>query len=139
MSDEKDKVTIRPDLSKYVSSKTAAGKPSKHSGDAVATAFSGLTLDDKYTIANRILPDTTLDSLKEKYAHLNAGMQGMNLAGRIRAVIRKANKAEEGSGDAAFEKASAKIVQKAAREAEKAQEAKEKAAAERAAKKEKAE
>jgi len=66
--------------------KTAGGHPSVTNGDAVAQRLMGLSLDDVYKDAAEVLGETQ-KSLKEKYAHLNPGMQRMNLGNRMRAVL----------------------------------------------------
>lgn len=52
-------------------------------GDELATILRGKELDEVYVIAAKKL-ETTVSALKDKYGHLNPGMQRMNLANRIR-------------------------------------------------------
>ena len=107
----------------YTKARTASGKPSLHSGDAVATALAGLPLDDTYDAADMVL-EATLEELHAKYDHLNVGMQRMALGNRIRGALKKQEDgvlqneliqlcderktvAEKAAADAAEEKAAA--------------------------------
>jgi hypothetical protein len=75
-------------------------------GDEVAVLLRDKTLDEVYNIAAEVV-NVTVESLKEKYKHLNAGQQRMNLGNRIRNWPKLQAKAE------------AKAAAKAAREAAK--------------------
>ncbi len=87
-----DKTTIRPKVDNYVRTRTANGTVSHHSGDPVATALAGMTIDEVEKLAVRVTGD---ESLATKYAHLNVGQQRMNLGNRIRGAIAKKDKANE--------------------------------------------
>lgn len=82
---------VPADLSHYVVNKevkTAAGHASVNCGDALATKLMGKTLDDVYAEAAVVLAEPEAD-LRKKYAHLNVGMQRMNLGNRMRAAGAK--------------------------------------------------
>jgi hypothetical protein len=69
----------------YERTKSATGHSSRDTADNTALALRGLTLDQIYAEAARVLvvPE---DALRAKYAKLNPGMQRMNLGNRIRAT-----------------------------------------------------
>ena len=100
-TDVKENTPSKPDVKhvvcankeSYQKSRTSAGKPSLNCGDEVASAVSGLTLDNKYVVASKILKVPEAD-LRAKYEHLNTGMQGMNLGNRIRGAVTKDEKSE---------------------------------------------
>lgn len=58
------------------------------SGDALAVAFRTKTLDEVYAVAAKRL-DQTVESLKEKFAHLNVGMQRMSVGNMMRRLDRE--------------------------------------------------
>lgn len=135
---ENEKTVIRPDVSNYQSARSASGSKSMHNGDAVACALVGATLAEVVKLGAEVL-ECTQKELTEKYAKLNIGQQRMNIGNRIRGVVNKMNKAEEGVGDKFITELASGVreaVDKrmAAETAEK--EAKVKAAAEAKAKKE---
>ncbi|OPZ77052.1 MAG: hypothetical protein BWY79_01332 [Actinobacteria bacterium ADurb.Bin444] len=66
--------------------KTAGGHVSVDNGDALAQRLRGAALDAVYAEAAKVL-ETPEKELRAKYAHLNAGMQRMNLGNRIRANL----------------------------------------------------
>jgi hypothetical protein len=80
-----------PDYVHDNENKTAGGNTSVHNGDDVAKKLVGKPLDEVYEIAAKVLvkadPDVTVGKLKKQYAHLNFGMQRMNLGNRMRGVI----------------------------------------------------
>ncbi len=65
--------------------KTANGHVSVHCGDDTAKKLLGKDLDTVYALASKALKEPEA-SLRKKYAHLNVGMQRMNLGNRIRAA-----------------------------------------------------
>lgn len=71
------------DISKYERTKTASGNASLDSGDSVAKKLRGVELADVYKQAAKVLGEP-IATLKSRYAHLNVGMQRMNLGNRIR-------------------------------------------------------
>jgi len=95
--EKSDKVQVCANKEKYVKTRTSAGKTSLHCGDAVAEAFAGLAISQKYALASKI---TGIDraELEEKYKHLNVGMQGMSLANRTRGALNKDAKLETPTG-----------------------------------------
>jgi hypothetical protein len=109
---EEEKVVIKPDTSEYVESRAASGAKTKNNGDVVATGIAGATLDEIYELTAEAL-DTTDKELREKYGHLNQGMQRMNLGNRLRGVVGKMNKEKEGSGDKWFKSFSSGVQQAA--------------------------
>ena len=140
---EDTKTVVRPNTEAYVSARSASGAKTQHNGDPVAVALQGATLEECYGLAAESM-DSSDKELKEKYGHLNDGMQRMNLGNRIRGVVNKLNKEKDGSGDKYITQLSSGVRQAVkgrekeaaaaakAKEAEKAQKAKEKAAAEKA-------
>lgn len=92
-----DKVQVCAKKENYVKSRTAQGKPSLNCGDAVASAFSGLSISQKYALTSKLL-DVDRKELEEKYGHLNIGMQGMSLANRVRGALNKDAKLEKPTG-----------------------------------------
>lgn len=66
--------------------KTAAGNPSIHCGDDVAKKLLGQSLDDCYAIAAKVC-EMAEKELRAKYAHLNVGMQRMNLGNKMRGIL----------------------------------------------------
>ena len=145
MADQEAKaVEIKPDLDKYVNGISGSGKRTKRADDPVAAALDGFTLDETYGVASR-MTDITQKDLKEKYGHLNVGMQIMNLRNRIRGAVNALDKAHEKDNAvvpglealklhcekgraAANKRADAATKEKAAKEAEAAKKAEEKAA-----------
>lgn len=77
--------------------KTPSGRKSIDSGDMVAAKFRGLALEDAYQLAademfrwavkESDIP--TIDGLKARYGHLNAGMQRMNLGNLVRGAMSR--------------------------------------------------
>jgi sRNA-binding protein len=76
----------RHDLSRYQSAKSASGNASLDCGDSLAVKLRGLSLDDVYKLASKELREPQT-ALRAKYAHLNVGMQRMNLGNRIRGAM----------------------------------------------------
>ncbi len=131
VEEKSDKVQVCANKEKYVKSRTAEGKASLNCGDAVATAFAGLTVSQKYALTSKII-DVDRAELEAKYQHLNVGMQGMSLANRTRGAINKDLKLEKPTG--LLEKMQ-KIVEPMQAEAKKKADADAKAKAEAKAKK----
>lgn len=81
----------RYDCSKYVrkvggkTNVSASGNATMDNGDELAKKLRGAELDDVYAQASKVLGETQT-ALKAKYAHLNPGMQRMNLGNRMRAA-----------------------------------------------------
>ncbi len=80
----------------YVTARTAAGTKSLHNNDIVANGLQGLTIDDLYVIFGKIMKFPikvraescdNVDAVQAQYAHLNVGMQRMNLGNRIRGRV----------------------------------------------------
>jgi len=87
-------VRVKPDLSKYVKGVSGSGKKTMRTNDHVAASLDGFTLDEVYAVAQE-LTDTPAKEYRDKYSHLNVGMQRMNLGNRIRGAIAKQDKARE--------------------------------------------
>lgn len=64
---------------------SASGNATMDNGDALAKQLRGADLDDVYAQASKVLGESQA-ALKAKYAHLNPGMQRMNLGNRMRAA-----------------------------------------------------
>lgn len=81
----------RYDCSSYVRKvagkvlKSAGGHATMDNGDDVAKQLRGAELDEVYKAASKVLGETQT-ALRERYKHLNVGMQRMNLGNRMRAA-----------------------------------------------------
>jgi len=93
-TDAPKEVRVKPDLSKYVKGVSGSGKKTMRTNDHVAASLDGFTLDEVYRVASE-LTETPEKEYREKYSHLNVGMQRMNLGNRIRGAIAKQDKARE--------------------------------------------
>lgn len=85
------KVNLKVDREKYVGTRSASGAKSLSNGDQVATLIQGMDVDDCHRIAKKFLGEST----KEKYGHLNVGMQRMNVGNRFRGKISAINAAND--------------------------------------------
>lgn len=134
MAEQEKEVRIRPNLEKYVKGVSGSGKRTLRTNDPIAAALDGFTLDEVYAVASKMTEISQKD-LKEKYGHLNIGMQRMNLGNRIRGVVAKLDKAHAEDNKVASGVATLELECRKPREAAN-QRAKvaEKAAADRAAK-----
>jgi hypothetical protein len=77
---------VKADLARYVVSddvKTPSGRKAIDRGDEVATELRGLDLVETYKLASGVTGQTQ-KALRERYEHLNPGMQRMNLGNLIR-------------------------------------------------------
>jgi|SaaInlStandDraft_4_1057021.scaffolds.fasta_scaffold126267_1 hypothetical protein len=94
---EDNKRTVRPNTENYETGKREDGSRFIDNGDDVSTQFRDLSLEEIYPIVNRTIKETgeksTIQSLKDKYSHLNPGMRRMVLGNRMRGMIRKLEKA----------------------------------------------
>lgn len=133
---EDAKVVVRPDTSNYVEARAASGAKTKVNGDTISTSLIGVTLEELYKVAAEAL-GTTQKELREKYEHLNPGMQRMNLGNRLRKVYNGMEKEKAGSGDR-WAKSFFSGVQQEAKARLKAQEAERKEREKAAAAKKKA-
>lgn len=81
----------RYDCSRYIrkvggkTNVSNSGNATMDNGDALAKTLRGLALEDVYAEAAKVLGESQA-ALKAKYAHLNPGMQRMNLGNRMRAA-----------------------------------------------------
>jgi colicin import membrane protein len=134
MAEQEKEVRIRPNLEKYVKGVSGSGKRTLRTNDPIAAALDGFTLDEVYAVASKMTEITQKD-LKEKYGHLNIGMQRMNLGNRIRGVVAKLDKAHAEDNKVASGLATLELECRKPRDAANARaKAAEKAAADRAAK-----
>jgi len=81
-----------PEYHRDTEKKTASGNVSVDNNDDLAKKLRGKSLDEVYAMGAKVLRDeddkpVTVAALKKRYAHLNVGMQRMNLGNRIRAVL----------------------------------------------------
>lgn len=94
---QRDTPVLHFDLTHYASglAKTASGRKTIDTNDAVATRLRGKTIEECYGIAADFIrryaagdekPPTAAD-LQERYGHLNAGMQRMNLGNKMRGAF----------------------------------------------------
>lgn len=132
MTDEKAKPVVAANVDKYVDTRSASGAKSKSCGDDVARCLEGLSTEDIMGIASKLLGE----DLSEKYAHLNVGMQRMNMGNRLRKFV---GLTEDGSNLAKLEKATSPIQNRNAKELEKIEKQKAKEAEAKAKEKAKAE
>lgn len=77
------------DPSHYVKAKSKSGHATLHNGDHVAQKLADMDLDDIYSYTATVLK-MSKQELKDKYSHLNPGMQRMCLGNRVRAAAKKA-------------------------------------------------
>lgn len=77
------------DPSHYIKAKSKSGHATLHNGDPVAQKLADMDLDDIYSYTATVLK-MPKQELLDKYAHLNIGMQRMNLGNRVRAALKKA-------------------------------------------------
>lgn len=92
--EEAKAVVIKPDLTKYVNGVSGSGKKTKRSNDPIAGMLDGFTVEEVAQVA-AAMTDVPAKELIAKYAHLNVGMQRMNLGNRIRGAVAKLDKAHE--------------------------------------------
>jgi hypothetical protein len=92
---------LNPDLTRYVihsDVKTASGRKALDIDDEVAAELRGTDLSQAYRTASEATGETQ-KALKERYEHLNPGMQRMNLGNLVRGAkarqLREAMKAEK--------------------------------------------
>jgi len=97
MSDKK--VVIRPHIESYESGKLDDGTRYIDNGDNVGQELRGLVLEEVYGVVGRALKASgkkvTIKGLKEKYEHLNSGMQRMVLGNMLRVLYRKQEEASD--------------------------------------------
>ncbi len=84
-------VRVKPNLENYVNGVSASGKKTKNCGDDVAQATDGFSVEELAGVASK-LRDIPAKELIAKYAHLNIGMQAMNLRNLIRGGVSKLDK-----------------------------------------------
>jgi len=78
----------RYDTSRYEGVVSAEGNSSLDCADKVAKDLRGTPLEEVYKKASKMLK-VSKKELETKYAHLNVGMQRMNLGNRIRAALNQ--------------------------------------------------
>lgn len=128
MSTDKKEPLVNVKRDKYHKTRAASGSVSLNNGDEVATALEGLTLEEIFEVASKLIPDNDFTT---RYKKLNPGMQRMNVGNRLRGWVRKDEK-----NLAAFNKAIkpfAKAAEDRIKAAEKAKADAAKARAEKAA------
>jgi colicin import membrane protein len=80
---------------KYTSQRVGKGRDARITidcNDNIAEKLRGMHIEEVYSAAASEL-GVSAKSLKQKYGHLNLGMQRMNLGNRIRGSVNKRNKA----------------------------------------------
>lgn len=92
---------IRPDLTNYQTAKSASGSTTKHSGDAVAVALVGATLDETYGFVANVV-GIAEDVLRAKYGQSNVGQQRMFLGNLIRGGMASKDEAKSKRIEEAF-------------------------------------
>jgi len=81
IGDKSHRVSVRH----YLKTVANSGHGSLDCGDGMAARLRGMALEDVYAEAARVLAEDE-KALKARYAHLNPGMQRMNLGNRMRAA-----------------------------------------------------
>lgn len=90
--DAPKKVSVPIDPKAYTKVTSPSGGKSLCNGDDVAMLLAGIPAASLYDAADKIAPD---NDFRNKYAHLNTGMQRMNLGNRFRGFISKRDKLNE--------------------------------------------
>lgn len=127
---EKTTPTIRPNLDKYVGTRTASGAKSKACGDEVADALAGTTLEETYDLVAAV-SGTPAGDLIAKYKDRNPGQQRMTLGNILRGALRTKDEDKRTKANNMFTKLAAalrKVVDKRLKEVDSAKEAAKKAA-----------
>lgn len=75
-----------PNYHKDNDKKTAGGNTSVDNDDDVAKKLRGKDLDEVYAVVAKATEENEKD-LRKRYAHLNVGMQRMNLGNKLRGVL----------------------------------------------------
>ncbi len=85
-------INIRADLSRYKigEDKTPSGRKTVDIGDKTAELLRGKSLDQIYKLAAKKLGEDE-QQLRERYKHLNPGMQRMSIGNRLRAASKEAS------------------------------------------------
>lgn len=100
-----EKVIVRPNIEQYESGKLDDGTRYIDNGDNVGQELRGLVLEEVYGVVGRALKASgkkiTIKGLKEKYEHLNPGMQRMVLGNMLRALYRKQEEVSDNAKKAA--------------------------------------
>lgn len=80
---------IQADLGGYTRGEgvTAGGNQTLDIGDTVANKLRGKDIEACYSIAAKAVGET-VKALKDRYGHLNLGMQRMNLGNRMRGAAK---------------------------------------------------
>lgn len=81
---EEGKVRLFPDLSRYEVVEVADGRKVQDNGDAVAKKLREAAQEDLYKVAAEAVGEETAAEWKARYAHLNPGMQRMNVGNKLR-------------------------------------------------------
>lgn len=79
----------------YVASKSASGKKTLTCGDTVAELLDGKSLDESFAILEDAVEkagaEISIPELQSRWAHLNLGMQRMQVGHKLRKVINDGN------------------------------------------------
>ena len=86
---ETNKTQVVADRSNYKETRSASGAKSLNNGDPIAEGLDGMTIHELFNVGQKVCGE----DFKPKYAHLNVGMQRMNVGNRIRGAVTKLNKA----------------------------------------------
>lgn len=82
---EKKEPMVKVNRDNYQSTRSASGAKSLNNGDEVAVALNGIPIKELGEIGNKFMGEDVV----KKYAHLNVGMQRMNIGNRIRGNVKK--------------------------------------------------
>lgn len=107
--------TLKAKRAEYEVNKGDDGRRLIDNGDDVAVQLRGMDLDDVYSTVAKALGCTEKE-LRERYQHLNPGMQRMNLGNRLRGAngdakpAKKATKTKKATKKARTKKAKAPVT-----------------------------
>lgn len=79
---------------RYVKAKAASGKSSRHSGDPIAVALEGKSLEECFEYVAEAMGESPED-YAARWAHLNVGQQRMCVGNRLRTFLKKQSASEE--------------------------------------------
>lgn len=82
-------VKIEAKRENYIDVRSASGSKSMNNGDPVASILQGMDVEQVCKVASGVVGKEEVAKLIPKYAHLNVGMQRMNIGNKIRAWYNK--------------------------------------------------
>lgn len=82
---DKKEPLVKVNRDNYQTTRSATGAKSLNNGDEVAVALNGIPIGELGAIGTKFVGEDVV----AKYAHLNVGMQRMNIGNRIRGHVKK--------------------------------------------------